>query len=121
MITHTPQTTLQATTPIISRLQRLDEILERCARAADVPVDELKSHCRRSELVLARHLYSLMARRETNLTAREIGQHINRRHSSISYASATAQSWLSIGDAEFTALYARYMEMRKGVRSNNIY
>ncbi len=61
----------------------LKEIINLVCNAFRLPIDALKSKSRRRELVIARNTAFYLARRFTELSLKEIGKHLNRRHSTV--------------------------------------
>ena len=60
----------------------MDEILEKVIKAASTSKEELKSYCRKSELVAARLLFAKIAQKE-GFKAEDIAEKINRDRSTV--------------------------------------
>ena len=75
-----------------TKRQRLVQIIEHVAIAFGLSVGELRGPRRMMHIVEARHLVFAVARHETKLALEEIGQALNRDHTTVIFGiSATAK------------------------------
>lgn len=86
-----------------TKRQRLVQIIEHVAIAFGLSVGELRGPRRMMHIVEARHLVFAVARHETKLALEEIGQALNRDHTTVIFGiSATAKRFAE--DSQFRAI-----------------
>lgn len=61
----------------------LGRIVQFICKTYDLSPDQLKSKSRKQQVVLARNVAFYLARKHTELSLKEIGQHFNRNHSTV--------------------------------------
>ena len=63
----------------------IESILDEVIRKENISLQSLKSKSRKREIVMARQLYSYLAKANTSLSLAKIGSYINKDHSTILY------------------------------------
>lgn len=66
-----------------SNTPKIEEIIDCVSQAFDLEQAKLSSKSRKQHLVLARNITFYLARKYTDLSLKEIGRHMNRRHSTV--------------------------------------
>lgn len=64
----------------------LKYILKKVSEIYQVPVEEIKSKCKKRVLVTPRHVYFILAHRYSNKSLSKIGAEINKSHCSVLHA-----------------------------------
>ncbi len=62
-----------------------DMVINQIVKRKDITLEQLKSKCRKRNLVEARYLYAYIMKRKSKYTLEHIGRIINRDHSIIIY------------------------------------
>ncbi|MGM0425591.1 MAG: chromosomal replication initiator protein DnaA, partial [Thermodesulfobacteriota bacterium] len=63
--------------------QSMESIAQFVCKAFELPVQKLRSKSRKKQVVLARNTAFYLARKYTELSLKDIGEHFNRRHSTV--------------------------------------
>ena len=74
------------------RGNELEILLDCVEKVFMVKKDRIKSRTRKMDAVYARHAFCLISRDATNKTLQEIGNTVNRNHTTILYAEVEARS-----------------------------
>jgi chromosomal replication initiator protein len=109
--------------PGIQRKKRsikAEEILSIVAEYFNVNVKELKSRKRGKKLCIPRHLYCLIAKSETKLSLREIGELIQRDHATVIHAIKNVGNLVEIYEEEKLMLSDVMSNLAKYKREKNI-
>jgi chromosomal replication initiator protein len=61
----------------------MNTIIEHICRSFELPISKLRSKSRKKQVVTARNAAFYLARKHTSLSLKDIGQHFNRRHSTV--------------------------------------
>ncbi|RQD64583.1 MAG: chromosomal replication initiator protein DnaA [Desulfonatronovibrio sp. MSAO_Bac4] len=73
----------------------MDQILEQVCRVFDVTYESISSKSRKKQYVLARNIAFYIARRHTEFSLKEIGNRLNRRHSTVIKGITSVEKELS--------------------------
>jgi chromosomal replication initiation ATPase DnaA len=97
-----------------TRIQKIgppiEDILNDVCDALGQPVDAIKSHKKKEELVVCRCIFAYVCCHITDVTFYKIGDLINRDHTSVMYQRANAIDWMSANDQLFMEAWATYTE-----------
>lgn len=69
-------------------------VVKDVCRRYDLSVDDLKSECRKRDLVFPRHLAMYLIKQRTGLSLSKIGEMFNRDHTSVMHAIRTIQNYI---------------------------
>lgn len=80
-------------------------ILTRCCVSYGVTLEEVRSRTRRESVVFARQAYCYKAFWDTCQSTNNIGELINRDHSTVSHSIKTVKNYLEVDYRRFTDIY----------------
>lgn len=61
----------------------IDQIVQSICKTFEISFEKLRSKSRKKQLVMARNTAFYLARKHTDLSLKNIGQYLNRRHSTV--------------------------------------
>ncbi len=61
----------------------IDQIIQSICKAFEISLEKLRSKTRKKQVVMARNTAFYLARKHTDLSLKNIGQYLNRRHSTV--------------------------------------
>ncbi len=82
----------------------VDDVFKSVSKSFRIPVSEIKGKTRRPSAVAARQAVTLILRDTLKLSLKEIGQHINRSHSTVIYTIKNARKRLK-SDKTFKSMF----------------